>query len=60
MQTRELCEGDEKSWGPFEAVQQSAIVAEPGEGPLDLPGLAIALEHTAIHRNFRLWPGAAT
>lgn len=48
MQARELSEGEEQSRIPFEAGQQPAIVAQPGDGPFDFPTLTIALQHTAV------------
>ena len=43
-----LGKGDKESGTPLEAGEQPPVVAQPGDGPLDFPALAIALEHSAI------------
>lgn len=48
MQARELSEGEEQSRISFEAGQQPAIVAQPGDGPFDFPALTIAFQHASV------------
>lgn len=48
MEAGELGEGDEEPRIAFEAGQQSAIIAQPGDGPFDFPALAVALEYATI------------